>query len=119
MAIISKETGIGGLNYIHNKLGLAHEHVDSKNILLSYTTCRVKLGALLVDLKEPGTSGRNPGTLQLARPQDVSDLCNEFIQQSATLSAEALLKVSKPSVLPSAANKISTTFFSSSQELAA
>ncbi|KAA8647896.1 uncharacterized protein ATNIH1004_006598 [Aspergillus tanneri] len=91
MSIVGKEV-LGGLNYIHNELGLAHEHVDSKNILLSYNTCRIKLGALLVDLKEPGTSGRNPGTLQLARPQDVSDLCNEFIQQSATLSAEALLK---------------------------
>ncbi|KAA8649651.1 NADPH oxidase family protein [Aspergillus tanneri] len=117
MAIISKEV-LGGLNYIHNN-SASPTNMWIPRTSSSPTPHAAAVGALLVDLKEPGTSGRNPGTLQLARPQDVSDLCNEFIQQSATLSAEALLKVSKPSVLPSAANKISTTFFSSSQELAA
>ena len=52
------------------------------------------VGALLVSLKEPGTSGRKPGTLHLERPHDVSELCNDFIRQCATSSAEALLQVS-------------------------
>ena len=52
------------------------------------------VGALLVSLKEPGTSGRKPGTLHLERPHDVSELCNDFIGQCATSSAEALLQVS-------------------------
>ena len=50
--------------------------------------------ALLVSLKEPGTSSCKPGTLHLERPHDVSELCNDFIGQCATSSAEALLQVS-------------------------
>ncbi|KAF5861167.1 hypothetical protein ETB97_000541 [Aspergillus alliaceus] len=113
MAIIGKEI-LKGLNYVHNELGLAHGCVDAKNILFSITTCHIKLanigncilnrqqekksndikalGALLVSLTEPGTSVYNSKSLQLRRPQDVSDICAEFIGQFATLGAEELLK---------------------------
>ncbi|KAL4772408.1 kinase-like domain-containing protein [Aspergillus nidulans var. acristatus] len=114
MAIISKEV-LEGLKYIHNVLGISHGNVMAQNILLSYSSCRIKLanmgysilkpqqnkklddiralGALLVNLREPGTGGRNPGTLQLEKPHEVSDICNNFLEKSGTSSADKLLKV--------------------------
>lgn len=53
------------------------------------------VGALLVSLKKLGTSGCKPGTLHLEGPDDVSELCNDFVRQCATSSAEALLQVSR------------------------
>lgn len=53
------------------------------------------LGALLVNLKEPGTGGRNPGTLELEKPGEVSNICQNFIKKTATSSAESLLEVRK------------------------
>ncbi|KAL2795470.1 hypothetical protein BJX66DRAFT_301701, partial [Aspergillus keveii] len=64
------------------------------------------LGALLVSLKEPGTSGRKPGTLQLEKPNEVSDICNDFLSSSSRLSAESLLKVSSPANEVTLANKV-------------
>ncbi|KAL4924636.1 kinase-like domain-containing protein [Aspergillus undulatus] len=113
MAIISKEI-LEGLKYIHNELGITHGNVISPNILLSYSSCRIKLanmaysilsakqdpkyndvralGVLLVSLKEPGTGGRNPGTLQLEKPHEVSNTCNDFLEKSGKSSAESLLE---------------------------
>ncbi|KAF7166680.1 hypothetical protein CNMCM6106_002396 [Aspergillus hiratsukae] len=95
LAIIGKEASaliLHGLEYIHNELGIVYGQLNTRNILLSHRDCHLKLaniaasilkhqqgsysgdiaavGTLLVSMKEPGTSGRNPESLQLENPEE-------------------------------------------------
>ncbi|RHZ45329.1 uncharacterized protein CDV56_100919 [Aspergillus thermomutatus] len=116
LAIIGKEI-LHGLEYIHNELGIVYGQLNTRNILLSHRDCHLKLaniaasilkhqqgsysrdiaavGTLLVSMKEPGTSGRNPESLQLENPEEVSELCRSFIQLTGTSSISTLLKASQ------------------------
>ncbi|KAL2801732.1 hypothetical protein BJX63DRAFT_154643 [Aspergillus granulosus] len=113
LAIIGKEL-LQGLHYIHSELGIVYGQLNPKNVLLSYHSCHLKLanvacsilkpqqgdystdiaavGRLLVSIKEPGTSGRNPDSLQLECSDDVGELCRTFIQSTRNLSISNLLK---------------------------
>lgn len=113
LAIIGKEI-LHGLEYIHNELGIVYGQLNTRNILLSHHDCHLKLaniaasilkpqqggysgdiaavGTLLVSMKEPGTSGRDPESLQLEKPEEVSELCRSFIKSTATSSISTLLK---------------------------
>ncbi|KAL4745468.1 hypothetical protein BDW72DRAFT_208189 [Aspergillus terricola var. indicus] len=115
LAIFSKEI-LQGLHYIHSELGIVYGQLNAKNILLSYQDCHLKLaniatsilkpqqgdfstdiaavGRLLISIKEPGTSGRNPGSFQLENSKDVSELCRGFIESTRTSSLSSLLKAS-------------------------
>ncbi|KAF7177423.1 hypothetical protein CNMCM7691_005628 [Aspergillus felis] len=95
LAIIGKEI-LHGLEYIHNELGIVYGQLDTRNILLSHRDCHLKLaniaasilkhqhgsysgdiaavGTLLVSMKEPGTSARDPESLQLEKPEEVNKL---------------------------------------------
>jgi hypothetical protein len=63
-----------------------------------YSTDIAAVGAFLVSIKEPGTSGRDPGSLRLEDSDDVSELCRAFIQLTRKSSITSLLKVNPWSV---------------------
>ncbi|PYH40987.1 uncharacterized protein BP01DRAFT_306923, partial [Aspergillus saccharolyticus JOP 1030-1] len=114
LAIFAKEI-LQALEYMHCVLGIVYGQINPRNILLSFNSCEIKLaniaisvlqpqqksfkadirsvGTLLVALKEPGTIMCNPESLEL-KTDDVSDLCNHFLQQIESLSLRGLLKVS-------------------------
>ncbi|KMK54987.1 hypothetical protein Y699_09333 [Aspergillus fumigatus Z5] len=88
LAIIAKEV-LQGIQYIHNELNIVYGQLCTRNVLLSFYDCSIKLaniadsilkpqrqsysddihdiGTLLVSFKEPGTFRRNPKGLLLEK----------------------------------------------------